>query len=140
MPIRLWVVEGQIRQVAPVDVLLLCYLWCHYYSCRIDSVCYSFSLQVFQGVHWVLKYPEHRVGHCLQYVHPDFKRHWIKFVHLVEVCEDEFILRQVVLLSRRAKAPWLECLSASLSVIVEKVRVGHVNCFFGVELLNDFWR
>lgn len=138
--IRHRVVEGQVCQIASIYVILFCHLWCHYYSLRIDPISDSLSLQILESVDRVLKYPEHRVWHCLQYVHPYLERHRVQLVHLIEVCKDELVLRQVVLLARRTEAPGLERLPARLGVIVEEVRVGHVNRFFGVELLHDFRR
>lgn len=140
MPVAHWIVKAEVSEKTSIYVFLLRCLWRHNNPLRINPIIYSFFLEVWFCICWPLKYPEHRVWHLLENVHPDFESQGVKLVELIEVSKNEFVFRKPIIRSLRSLFNIFKNLRASLHVVVKKVRMRHVNALFTVEFVKDCGR
>ena len=82
--------------------------------------------QILLGKRWEPEEPQHGVGNSLQNIHPDAKNLRPGLVELSKVEEDELVLLQAKVLPRLAVA-WVQDVPRALLVVVDEVRVRHVN-------------
>ena len=107
MPVGDGIVQCQVRQEAPIDMLVFWSLGCHDYTVGIDAAVGGLGSEILKSILGVLEYPEDTIGNLLEHVHPDLECHRIALVKLVEVGKDELALRQPIVGALRPVLPWL---------------------------------
>lgn len=104
-----------------------------YKSTPINSSLFSFFFQIFLGINWVFEEPQDAVGDACKDFHPHRKRFLVNLVQLVEICENEFIFRQIVVFPLRSQLWLIKYKATRLFVVICEIGVRHVDDFFRVE-------
>lgn len=114
------------------------YFSCHQYAIWVHPFFNCLLFEIFSSICRVLKNPQDRIWNCFQNCHPDLESVGIKFIELVEIRKNELILRQPIICTSR---PLLtEYVAWGLPVVIEKIRIWHIDRFFGVIVVHNVWR